>query len=97
LSTKFINKQQIRDALESANTNESRRKFRESISPKAQLTLSVDASPLFTPKYDLGKTNVLNNIKRLRIIAQNITYSTQVSWLFLSYLSSPNILNTEKA
>jgi hypothetical protein len=82
LSIKFINKHRlkIRDALESVNIDESRRKFREAISPKAQLELSVDASPLF----DSDETNVMNNIKRLHIIAQNITYSIEVPWLFLN-------------
>ena len=84
LSTKLINEHRlkIRDALESTNIDESRRKLREAISPKAQLTLSVDASPLFTS----DESNVLNNIKRLNIIPQKFTYSTEVPWPFFLIL-----------
>lgn len=72
----------IRDALESATTDAHRRKIREFVSPKAHLALSVDASSLFTSEHDLksnGQTNVLTRLKRLRTIAQNVTYTTQVS------------------
>jgi hypothetical protein len=95
-SIKFINKHRlkIRDELESASIDESRRKLREAISPKAQLTLSVDASPLFT----FDEKNVLNNIKGLHIIPQKITYSTEVPWpFFFIYLLGPIALNTERA
>ena len=92
---KFINNHRlkIREALESANIDESRRKIREAISPKAQLTLSVDASPLFTS----DEKNVMNNIKRLHVIPQKITYSTEVPWPFFFILHPrPNALNTER-
>ena len=84
----------ILDALESANIDESRRKLREAISPKAQLTISVDASRLFNS----DETNVSSNIKRLHIIPQKITYSTEVPWpFFFILLYSPKRFEHRKS